>query len=83
MADGGGTVSSAGRHARRHYKRACHWARHPLGAAEAEAHHLHEVEQSGESGETPYVAVLGLLIFLLPIAVVMLLIALGAAWLFG
>jgi len=48
----------------------------PLRAVEEEAHHLREVEQAGESGETPFVAILGLILFLLPIFAVML----GAAF---
>jgi hypothetical protein len=34
---------------------------------EAEAEHLREVEQKGESGEAPLIAMLGLILFLLPI----------------
>ena len=35
--------------------------RHPIQAVEAEAKHLHEIEQQGESGETPFIAILGLI----------------------
>ena len=83
MSEGGGTVTGAGRHAGRRYQRTFRWVRHPLGTVETEAHHLHEVEQTGESPETPLVAVIGLLFFLLPIALVMMLLAFGAARLFG
>ena len=34
---------------------------------EAEAEHLREVERAGESGETPFIAILGILLFLIPI----------------
>jgi hypothetical protein len=48
---------------------------------EAEVHHLHEVEQEGESGETPFIAILGLFLFLFPIFLVLLGIALAAYYL--
>jgi hypothetical protein len=57
--------------------------RHPVRSVEDEAKHLHEVELEGESGETPFIAILGLIFFLVPIGVVMGLLAIGAAWLFG
>ena len=54
------------------------WLRHPIGTVEAEAHHLHEVEERGESGETPFIAILGVFLFLLPIFAVMLGLAIAA-----
>jgi len=69
------TVSSAGRaakHASGLYGRTLHAALRPIRSAEAEAHHLHAVEQKGEAGETPYIAILGLFLFLLPAFLVML-----------
>ena len=83
MSEAAGTVSSAGRQARRHYGRVLRWLRHPMRSVEAEARHLHEVEQAGESAETPLVAILGLLLFLLPLAALLMVLAFGAAWLFG
>jgi len=56
--------------------------RHPVQAVEAEAKHLREIEQKGESGETPFIAILGLILFLLPIFAVMLGLAFGAYYLF-
>ena len=50
---------------------------------ESEAHHLHEVEQVGEGGETPFVAILGVFLFLVPIFAVMLGLAFGAYYLVG
>lgn len=79
----GGTVSGAGRHARRRYERLFRWLRHPIRTVELEAHHLHEIEQEGDSGETPLIAILGLLLFLLPLALVIMALAFSAAWLFG
>lgn len=57
--------------------------RHPVRAVEAEAEHLHEIEQRGESGETPFIAILGLIVFLLPIFAIMLGLAFGAYYLFN
>jgi hypothetical protein len=43
-----------------------------LGRAPAEARHLHAVEQEGESGETPFLALLGVsLVLVLPVFLVM------------
>ncbi|MGZ4335032.1 MAG: hypothetical protein ACXVRJ_12290 [Gaiellaceae bacterium] len=46
-----------------------------------EAEHLHEIEQRGESAETPLIAILGLILFLLPIFAIMLGLAFGAYYL--
>ena len=58
----------AARHAGSLYQRAF---RRPVEKVEAEVHHLHEVEQRGESGETPFIAILGVFLFLVPIFLVM------------
>jgi hypothetical protein len=52
--------------------------RHPVREAEAEAAHLRDVERAGESAETPLIAFLGLILFLLPIFLFMLGIAFAA-----
>jgi hypothetical protein len=65
------------------YGRMFRWLLRPFRRAEAEAHHLVEVERSGESGETPFIAMLGLILFLLPIFLLILGLALLAAHLFG
>jgi hypothetical protein len=39
----------------------------PVRAIEREAHHLHEVEHVGESEWTPWIALLGLVLFLAPV----------------
>lgn len=56
--------------------------RRPVAALEGEVEHLHEIEQRGESGETPFIAILGIILFLLPIFAVMLGLAFGAYYLF-
>jgi hypothetical protein len=55
----------------------------PVHAVEAEAHHLHEVETTGESGETPFILILGLILFLLPIFLLMLGLAVLAVYIVG
>ena len=57
--------------------------RHPLRKLEDEAHALIEAERVGESGETPLIAIAMILTVLVPIAATMMLLAFGAAWLFG
>jgi hypothetical protein len=57
--------------------------RHPVKATEAEAEHLRDVEEKGESGETPFIAILGIILFLVPIFLVMVGLAFGAYYLFG
>ncbi len=66
-----GALAHAGSRYRRLLRRP-----HPVQALEHEVEHLHEVERSGESGETPFIAIAGIILFLLPIALVML----GAAF---
>lgn len=65
------TAMGAGRNAARHagsrYRKTFTWLRLPVRKIEAEAEHLREVEQAGESGETPYIVMLGLLFFLAPL----------------
>jgi hypothetical protein len=78
-----GAPAEATRHAASLYRRAFAAARRPVHAVEAEAHHLHEVESTGESGETPLILILGVVIFLLPIFLVMLGLAVLAAYLVG
>jgi hypothetical protein len=56
---------------------------HPLRTLEHEAEHLREVERLGDSGGTPFIVLLGIASFLLPILALMMLLAFGAAWLFG
>jgi hypothetical protein len=65
-------VRDATRHAGTRYRKALAWLRRPVRAVEAEAHHLREVEREGKSGETPLIAILGIVIFLLPIVLVVL-----------
>jgi hypothetical protein len=71
----------AARHASGLYGRTLHAALRPIRSAEAEARHLHAVEREGEAGETPYVAVLGIFLFLLPVFLVMLGLAFAAYYL--
>jgi hypothetical protein len=77
------SIVRARKHAGGLYAQAFRRLRHPIQRIEAEAHHLREVEQSGESGETPAIAIAGLLLFLLPLAALFMILAFGAAWLFG
>jgi hypothetical protein len=65
------------------YGAAFAWLLRPIHKVEREAEHLREIETKGDAGETPFIAILGLIFFLLPIGVVMGLLAFGAAWLFG
>jgi hypothetical protein len=55
------------RHAGSLYGRTSRWALRPIRKVEAEAHHIHEIEQVGERGETPFIAIFGVVLFLLPI----------------
>jgi hypothetical protein len=69
------------RHAGTRYRRTFAWARHPVRRVEAEAEHLYEVEQKGDAGETPFVALLGIILFLLPIVALILGVAFAAYYL--
>jgi hypothetical protein len=66
---------AAGRDAATHagtlYRKAFALLRRPVQEIEAEAEHLHEVEQAGDSGETPFIAILGLILFLVPLFLLM------------
>jgi hypothetical protein len=57
----------AATHAGTLYRRVFAVLRHPVQKIEAEAEHLREVEQAGESGETPFIAILGIILFLIPL----------------
>jgi hypothetical protein len=77
-------VSHAGdmaRHAGDRYRRLLRKPARPVEKLEDEARHLHEVEQRGESGATPFIAIGGLILFLLPIVLVMLGVAFAAYYL--
>ena len=65
-----GQAAEMARHAGRLYRRLLRPAERPLEKAEAEVHHLHDVEQLGEAGSTPFIALGGLILFLLPIVLV-------------
>lgn len=75
----------AGRNAARHaggiYRKTVPWLRHPVRGVGAEVEHLREVEREGESAETPFVAILGIILFLLPIIVMILGLAFAAYYL--
>jgi hypothetical protein len=80
--DGRMAIGRAGaRHAGSLYRRAFRGVLRPVQKVEAEAHHLHDVEHTGESAETPAIAMLGVFLFVFPIFVVMLGIAFGAYYL--
>jgi hypothetical protein len=67
---------AAGRDAARHagsiYRKTYNRFRHPVREIEADVEHLREVEREGESGETPFIAILGVVLFLLPIVALVL-----------
>jgi hypothetical protein len=56
---------------------------YPVRVLEHEAEHLLDVERLGDSGGTPFIVLLDVASFLLPILEPMMLLAFGAAWLFG
>jgi hypothetical protein len=56
---------------------------HPVRSVLDEAHVLAEIERDGESGETPFIAMLGVASVVLPLGALMMVLAFGAAWLFG
>jgi hypothetical protein len=78
---------AAGRDAARHagilYRKALPWLRHPVREVEAEAEHLLEIEREGKSAETPVIAILGVILFLLPIVLLILGLAFAAYFLAG
>jgi hypothetical protein len=55
--------------------------RRPVRTIEREAHHLHEVEQVGESEWTPWIAILGLVLFFVPVFVLMTALTFAASYL--
>ncbi len=57
--------------------------RHPVRSVLDEAHVLAEIERDGDSGETPFLALLGVASFVLPIGAAMMALAFAAAWIFG
>jgi hypothetical protein len=71
----------AAAHARNRYRKLYARLRRPVREIDAEAHHLHAVEQAGESPETPLIAFMGLILFLLPIFLLMLGLAFAAYYL--
>jgi hypothetical protein len=78
-----GVATKSTKHAAGLYRRTFAAALRPIRKIEAEAQHLHEVERTGESEETPFIAILGLFLFLVPIVVLVLGLALLAAHLLG
>jgi hypothetical protein len=51
----------------------------PVRAIEREAQHLHEVEHVGENEWTPWIAILGLVLFFAPVIVLMTALTLAAS----
>ena len=76
-------MATATQRAAGHYRSVLGFLRHPVRKVEDEAHHLREVEEAGESAETPLIVFLGVILFLLPIFVVLLVIVMGAYELAG
>jgi hypothetical protein len=54
-----------------------------IGRVSRPAHHLHEVEQAGEVPETPFIALLGVVLFVLPVFLVIVGLAFAAYYLAG
>jgi hypothetical protein len=54
------------------YRRVGRLILRPVRGVDLEVHRLHQVEQAGDSGETPFIAVAGLLVFLVSVFVLML-----------
>jgi hypothetical protein len=73
----------AARHAGALYRKMLPWLRHPVRGVEAEAQHLLEIEREGKGGETPVIAILGVILFLLPIVALILGLAFAAYYLAG
>jgi hypothetical protein len=57
--------------------------RHPVKALHAEAHVLLEIERAGDEAEALAIAIAMVVCVVVPIGAVMMLLAFGAAWLFG
>ena len=60
---------AAARHAGRLYRRSFRGTLRSFRRAEAKARELEEIEHDGYAGETPYIAILGVFLFLAPIFV--------------
>jgi len=75
------TASQAVRHAGGLYRKSLDRALRPIRKVEREVGHLREVERVGESGETPYIALLGLVLFLGSIFAIMVGLAFAAYYL--
>jgi hypothetical protein len=75
------TGTRATSHAAGLYRKAFNATARPFRKLEAEVHHLEDVERAGESAETPLIAFLGIILFLLPIFAVMLGLAFAAYYL--
>jgi hypothetical protein len=71
------------RHAGSLYRRAFRGALHPIRKIEAETHHLRQVERVGDLGQTPFIAILGIFLFLLPIVGLIVGLAFAAYYLIG
>jgi len=67
-----GMATAAAKHAGGLYRKTFDVVLTPVRKIEAEAEHLREVEAVGESPETPFIAILGVVLFLLPIFTLML-----------
>jgi hypothetical protein len=73
----------AATHAGTLYRKMFAALRLPVRELEAEAEHLRDIERAGDSGETPFIAILGLIFFLVPIFLLMAGLALTAYYLSG
>ena len=71
------------RHAGSLYREIFRWAMRPVRAVEGEARHLHEVERVGAAGDTPFIAILGVFLFLVPVFLFMLGVAVLAIYIAG
>jgi Xaa-Pro aminopeptidase len=77
------TGRDAARHAGTLHRKTLAWLRHPVREVEAEAEHLLEIEREGKRAETPVIAILGVILFLLPIVTLILGLAFAAYYLAG
>lgn len=75
------TARDAARHAGTLYRKTLARLWLPVRKIEAEAEHLREIEREGESAETPVIAILGIILFLLPIVLLILGLAFAAYYL--